>query len=251
MSSSDNSFENYPYIYQLPSPNKVTGKLIFKRAFRIIAVSIFAIQIYSIIALAMYDFEILNLPDEYYLKSEITSLFWYFIMTLVIIWDITRVNISPLYLFKIELEKLIKHLPQVLKYFAGCGAAVITMELLFPSTPEAVINNNPTLIILSFITTVIAAPICEEIAFRGYLYTAMIPVFKRERERLVVNAMLFAAGHIFLIAFLLGAVVPYYIFIIGYFLAKLYNDSRSILPGIALHALNNGLVFAIEFYRMM
>ena len=78
----------------------------------------------------------------------------------------------------------------------------------------------------------------------------MLGTFKRKRERLVVNAMLFAAAHVFIVFFLLGASVPYYIFILGYLLASLYEETRSILPSVALHFLNNAFVLAIDVYKL-
>ena len=78
---------------------------------------------------------------------------------------------------------------------------------------------------LTFLVIIVVSPIVEEMIFRGYLYSAMIPAFKREKERMVVNAMLFAGAHVFLAAFLLGALVPYYIFVLGFLLARLYEIS--------------------------
>lgn len=237
----------------LPSPSTVTGKLSFKRAFWIIAISIAVMQIYSIIMELAYRGSIFagtgDLPFKYYVSSEIFGLIWYLSMTAVIIWDIKRVNIPPAHLFKIKFTLLKQFGTKVLKYFAGCALAILLLELLMPGPSELVAHDSPLLMALSFISAVIMAPICEEIACRGYLYTAMIPTFRRKNERIVVNAMLFAAAHVFLVTFFIGASIPYYIFIIGLLLAKLYEDSRSILPGILLHALNNGFVFAIDLLK--
>ena len=79
---------------------------------------------------------------------------------------------------------------------------------------------------------------------------AMLSKFKRKKERIIVNAMFFSAAHVFLFEFLIGATVPFYIFILGFFLAKLYEEYRSVLPCILLHFLNNALVFAIDFAKV-
>ena len=57
----------------------------------------------------------------------------------------------------------------------------------------------------------------------------MILAFKREKERMVVNAILFAGAHVFLAAFLLGAFVPYYISVLGFLLSRFYDKSGSVL----------------------
>ena len=67
---------------------------------------------------------------------------------------------------------------------------------------------------------------------------------------MVVNAMLFACAHVLLVEFIWGAAIPYYIFALGYLIAKLYEESRSIGPCIILHGLNNGLVFCIDLVKM-
>jgi len=38
--------------------------------------------------------------------------------------------------------------------------------------------------------------------------------------------------------------------VLGYLIAKLYQDSRSVLPGIALHVLNNALVAGIDLIKL-
>jgi hypothetical protein len=74
--------------------------------------------------------------------------------------------------------------------------------------------------------------------------------FKRKKERIVVNAMLFSAAHVFLITFFIGAEIPYYIFVLGYFLAKLYENHYTLIPCIILHSINNLIVLMIETVRM-
>ena len=152
--------------------------------------------------------------------------------------------------YKIDFEILKRHLPQTLKYFAGTAIFVILLSFISPETELQLEEQRTAIIILMLLTATVIAPVCEELVFRGYLYSAMIPVFKREKERLVVNAMLFASAHVFLIAFALGETVPYYIFILGYFIAKLYEDSKSVLPGILLHLLNNSLVAIIDLIKL-
>lgn len=89
--------------------------------------------------------------------------------------------------------------------------------------------------VLLFILICIIAPVVEEIIFRGFVYPGL-----RRRMTLtsavVASALLFALMHNNLDAlFTIG--------IIGVTLAVLYERTRSLVPCIVCHALNNTLVF--------
>jgi membrane protease YdiL (CAAX protease family) len=82
---------------------------------------------------------------------------------------------------------------------------------------------------------VIAAPISEEVCFRGFLFGGL-----RERMPMVaaalVSGLIFGALHAISG---ISAVPPLVVF--GLILALLYEKTGSILPGILLHMLNNGV----------
>lgn len=81
----------------------------------------------------------------------------------------------------------------------------------------------------------ILGPFCEEILFRGFIYTAL-------RKRLgiyigiIVSSLIFTLVHSFEYAGLL-ALFP--IFILGIILAYLYERNKSLYPSIFLHACYN------------
>jgi len=81
----------------------------------------------------------------------------------------------------------------------------------------------------------IAAPISEEVCFRGFLFGGL-----RERMPMVVAALvsglIFGALHAISG---ISAVPPLVVF--GFLLALLYEKTGSIVPGILLHMLNNGV----------
>jgi len=222
----------------------------FNHSFWIVFAGIAAGQIYGLILAAVYGFDLEALPPDYYWYSDGGGLIWYIGFLAMVLYDLRRLNIPAEKLFNINYAVLQERIFQVLKYFLGCALFVVVSSFLSKEGELNLENQTPPLILLAFGTTVIIAPLFEEMIFRGYLYTAMFSSFKRKKERMVVNAMLFAAAHVFLVSFILGAEIPYYIFVIGYLLAKLYEETRSILPGILLHALNNLLVFGIEILRM-
>ncbi len=215
-----------------------------------IALAIFTSQLYSLVLSFAYGMTSEGLSEEYYLFSEIGTIVWYVLVLGIVLWDIRSQALVPANLFRLDFSRLWAYLNTVLGYFGGCAVAVLFLSSLSKDTELGLEYQTTSLRGLSFLTTVILAPILEELIFRGYLYTSMLNVFKREKERLVVNAMLFAAAHVFLAEFLFGAEIPYDIFVLGYLLAKLYERSRSVLPCILLHALNNGLVFAIDMAKL-
>jgi uncharacterized protein len=93
---------------------------------------------------------------------------------------------------------------------------------------------------LSAVTTVcILAPMLEEMLFRGIILRSFLVQYDR-RTAIVASALIFGAAHLniyqFCIATCLGVVSGW-----------LYERARSLVPCIALHALYNTLVTAIDF----
>jgi membrane protease YdiL (CAAX protease family) len=92
---------------------------------------------------------------------------------------------------------------------------------------------------LQILVIVLAAPICEEVLFRGMLFGGL-------RERLprigaaLVSGVVFGGLHA---TTGISAVPPLIIF--GILLALLYERTGSILPGILVHMLNNGIVLLL------
>lgn len=92
---------------------------------------------------------------------------------------------------------------------------------------------SPSLKVLAIVAITVVAPIAEELLFRGVLFRGLrfrwgvVPA-------MVVSAAVFAAAHLDL-----DHTLP--IFSLGLLLAFVAEESRSILPGIVLHALVNGM----------
>jgi len=85
----------------------------------------------------------------------------------------------------------------------------------------------------------VAAPIAEELFFRGFVYQS----YARRYPPLVaavLSAVLFALLHVNLAAFL-----P--IFVMGLFLAWLFQRTGSLVPGMVAHGLNNAIAFTLLY----
>ena len=115
-----------------------------------------------------------------------------------------------------------------------------------PTAQEQVLGTQSTLPVSDLIWLVLAgsvlAPVAEEFLFRGLLYR-----YLRARRTILfatlASSLLFALSHFVLI------LIPSYIVfgIIEAFVAERY---KSLYPAIALHALNNGALFAGLFVAL-
>ncbi len=86
----------------------------------------------------------------------------------------------------------------------------------------------------------VIAPICEEIFFRGYVFTAV----KRMRGvpvSLATSSLLFAVSHLNL-----QALLP--ILVIGVGLCILYWRTNSLVPSMVAHMLNNAVALSVFYF---
>jgi len=116
------------------------------------------------------------------------------------------------------------------------GLAFEAMDIpVDPQAAELAIQSlDPFVIVFA---VVIFAPLAEEIFFRGVAYAG----WRREhgvRRATIASAVLFAIIH-----FSLLGLVP--IFLLGLWLAWLYERTRSLLASIVLHATFNGISVAL------
>jgi membrane protease YdiL (CAAX protease family) len=88
----------------------------------------------------------------------------------------------------------------------------------------------------TFVQAAVLAPIIEEFVFRGVLFQ----VFWQRTGQVWLSA--FASGYLFAVIHpqFLGGILP--ITVLGAILALVYAHTRSLLPCILIHALNNGLI---------
>ena len=117
--------------------------------------------------------------------------------------------------------------------------AVLYSLLIVEPKQEDIAESFGTLP-LQVLLIVIAAPISEEICFRGFLYGGL-----RERYPRLAAALL--AGVVFgALHALTGitAVPPLIVF--GFLLSLLYEKTGSIVPGILLHMLNNSVALTAQ-----
>jgi membrane protease YdiL (CAAX protease family) len=127
-----------------------------------------------------------------------------------------------------------------LSYFIRICYVVTAMALGWRLQPQEVIFRMDVSgwnFFLTFFSVAIVAPLTEEIFFRGFLYAGL-------RARLgVPSAMLISTLFFTTLHFSVDAFVP--IFVLGVFLAWVYEKTGSLYPGILLHAANNGIALIV------
>jgi sodium transport system permease protein len=122
------------------------------------------------------------------------------------------------------------------------------VEWLFPVPKElkqaleqmmAGIRDLPTALVLF----AVVPAVCEELAFRGFILTGL-ERHHDTRTAIVMSALLFGFMHVLLSLFaqLFNATL------LGLVLGLLAVRSRSLLPGIVFHMINNGLAVLVGFW---
>jgi CAAX protease family protein len=100
-------------------------------------------------------------------------------------------------------------------------------------------NEGALLLALSAALTCVVAPICEEMLFRGYIFTALRN-WRGTLPAALITALLFGGVHIGSAPVL--DLVP--LAGLGFGLCLLYRYTGSLYPSIVAHSLNNSLAFS-------
>ncbi len=99
-------------------------------------------------------------------------------------------------------------------------------------------SKDPTILGLMIFAAVVAAPFCEEIVFRGYLYPAA-KRFAGPWVACICSALIFAAAH-----GSLAALLPLFVF--GCVLVFIYEKTGSLWASIGVHLCFNGATVLVQ-----
>jgi len=130
--------------------------------------------------------------------------------------------------------------------YASFWAASFAYQLIFhPNGKQTVAkdlgaDHGGALLVLAAILVIVVAPVAEEFFFRGFFFTALRSRFSVYLAGLI-DALVFGAVHYTSSQTL--SILPILAFL-GFAFCMLYAYTGSILPGIALHALNNSISYA-------
>ncbi len=127
----------------------------------------------------------------------------------------------------------------VVTNFVGMVTDEVYHDLgLMPSVSDII--PHPLLVILSFISSVIVAPIMEEALFRGVAVNALAPYGMK--RTVLISGVLFALMHH-------SAYALFYAFFAGCLIAFFTYVSGSLRVAIGLHFVNNLLTFTVTAVR--
>lgn len=141
------------------------------------------------------------------------------------------------------------------RYFIGAaimisGTIMIGMVLtsianmIFKSSAAGVEESMQFLIGDNFITTLLvvalAPAICEELMFRGYIFSAMEAGMKY-RNAILLSSVIFGVYHMSIVKFFTTA-------LLGMVICHVSYKSKSIFPGMLMHFLNNALACVVMYY---
>jgi len=99
---------------------------------------------------------------------------------------------------------------------------------------DAMLRGQP---VLAAVAVIVMAPAVEELFFRGLLLGGFLGRY-RPPTALALSALFFSVAH-------LNPVQVPATLLLGFYLGWLYLRTRSLLPCILAHALNNGFVFLL------
>jgi len=130
-------------------------------------------------------------------------------------------------------------------YVPFLAALLVVTRLIAPALPAEQTNpvgeratqaQDALSWLVLFAQAVVLAPIIEEFVFRGVLFK----VFWQRTGRVWLSA--FVSGYLFAVIHpqFLGGILP--LTVLGAILALVYAHTRSLLPCIVIHAINNGLI---------
>ncbi|HEX7059195.1 MAG TPA: type II CAAX endopeptidase family protein [Solirubrobacterales bacterium] len=134
--------------------------------------------------------------------------------------------------------------PSAIKWMAAAVGAYLLLAFIYAlivgEPKQKDVAESFGTVPIQILLIVIAAPVSEEVCFRGMLFGGL-------RERLprlaaaALSALIFGALHALTG---ISAVPPLIAF--GFVLALLYEKTGSIVPGIILHALNNSVALLAQ-----
>lgn len=172
-------------------------------------------------------------------------------LMIVLIWRVVRPGAITWSDMGLTTEHLGRHLGQG----AAGGMSIFVLAAMMAGLMQAlgvqqtqvaqfrsIQGVPPTQFLGLWLLFAVVAPICEEAFFRGYAFTALRGRYGRFAAY-AGSSLLFALVHLNL-----PALVPILVMALG--LAFLYDRSRSIVPGIVAHGLNNAVALILVYARV-
>lgn len=215
-------------------------------ALAIFATPVFAGLVFFLLSLfvpVIQDYRLyLKGTDKDFVNSFIAGLFMTFatMSAVYVFLQLKRQHLgfSAVGFRRFDMKQALKYIALFPLYYYGILLAILLLvlfmlEMAGYTLPEPS-KKDASFHLLMFIISVIAAPIIEEILFRGLLLPAIAKKYGWFKGGLI-SSLIFAIGH--------GPLAMIPTFLAGIYLSRMYYRLGSIIPGIILHAINNSIAY--------
>lgn len=122
----------------------------------------------------------------------------------------------------------------------GAVVDLFSSDLLSPPEIGSEIAFPGAAVFFTFQAVAVVTPLTEEVFFRGFVFSGLMPRLGVVKA-VVVSAAIFSAFHVSV-----GVLIP--VFVTGLLLALLYRKTGSLWPCVLAHAAQNALAVALEVY---
>ena len=134
----------------------------------------------------------------------------------------------------------------------GLGIIVLATLLMIPARlpivqlmpiSEELMQQFEDLIVFDiwgFLTICIAAALLEELIFRGVILEGLLRNYGQWKA-IIISSIVFGLAHFNPVQFISAG-------ILGLFIGWIYSRTRSVLPGICIHFINNCIPFIVGWY---
>ncbi|MFT4147837.1 MAG: type II CAAX endopeptidase family protein [Micrococcaceae bacterium] len=111
-------------------------------------------------------------------------------------------------------------------------------------------GNSPSIVISTLLATALVAPIVEEFIFRGVILRTFMHKYGFWLSAFLTS-LIFALFHVSQVTTVFGALVlGTTLFVLAMLISWVDRLTNSIVPGIIVHMLNNGVVLLMSFYSL-
>jgi membrane protease YdiL (CAAX protease family) len=172
------------------------------------------------------------LIDEYSILLNYVLSFGTFFFVVRFLWQINRLDTQ-----KVPLAVYLIILPALLSLLFLTEALVSLIPM--PQYIKDLFSGMISLDLKGYLTVGIAAPILEELIFRGLILKGLLQRY-HAKKAIIWSAVIFGVIHLNPWQF-----VP--AFIIGLFIGWIYWKTQSIWPGIVIHFVNNSFSFYVGY----
>ena len=187
----------------------------------------------------------LILRDSFNIQSELIDSFVLLIVYSVPFILVSRLGVKRIRIWNDNDYRLNWKLPNAVNSLIiviTCISVTVVMDpldSLMPVPREYIemMKNMAKPNVFSFLSIVVAAPLLEEIFFRGIILEGFLKNYSPKRA-ILLSAAIFGAIH-------LNPWQASGAFLIGLLIGWLYWKTRSLIPGIIIHFINNAIAFFV------